>query len=148
MKKYIPLCIILSIAIILVKVIPAFARDQYQKDGYIMEHEKDIAKQEPGPHSGGGTTTAYSFFSKEKDLNLVFRKRVLYPGSSIGYHLQESNEIYYILQGTGEMQMNGKSFPVTAGDAILTKPGSSHGLKASEKDSLVILINYEQHPVK
>lgn len=38
----------------------AFTR--YQQEGYILEHEKDIAVEQPGPHKGGGLTTAYPFF--------------------------------------------------------------------------------------
>ena len=47
---------------------------------YILEHEKDIAKNEPGTHNGGGSTVGYSFFSNADGLKLVFRKRVLHPG--------------------------------------------------------------------
>lgn len=112
---------------------------------YILEHENDIAKKESGTHNGGGSTVGYSFFSKADGLKMVFRKRVLNPGSAIGYHLQKEDEIYYVISGTGEMQMNGKSFPVKAGDAILTRPGSSHGLKQTGKDDLVIIINYQNH---
>ena len=89
----------------------AFARHQ-PASGYILEHEKDIAKNEPGPHEGSGTTTAYSFFTKATASKLVFRKRVLHPGSSIGYHLQKEEEIYYILSGAGEMTMNNEKFTV------------------------------------
>jgi mannose-6-phosphate isomerase-like protein (cupin superfamily) len=112
------------------------------KQPYILEHEKDIAKNEPGTHNGGGSTVGYNFFSKADSLKMTFRKRVLHPGSAIGYHLQKEDEVYYIISGTGEMQMNGKSFPVKAGDAILTRPGSSHGLKQVGKDDLVIIITY------
>lgn len=109
---------------------------------YILEHEKDIAKNEPGPHNGGGKTVGYSFFAKADSLKKTFRKRVLHPGAAVGYHLQEVDEVYYIVSGTGEMQMNGKTFPVKAGDAILTRPGSSHGLKQTGKADLVIIITY------
>jgi mannose-6-phosphate isomerase-like protein (cupin superfamily) len=112
------------------------------KQPYILEHEKDIAKSEPGTHNGGGNTTGYSFFTKADSLKMTFRKRVLHPGSAIGYHLQKEDEIYYVISGTGEMRMNGKSFPVKAGDAILTRPGSSHGLKQTGKSDLVIIITY------
>lgn len=112
---------------------------------YILEHENDIAKKEAGTHNGGGSTVGYSFFSKADGLKMVFRKRVLHPGAAIGYHLQNEDEIYYVISGTGEMQMNGKSFPVKTGDAILTRPGSSHGLKQTGKDDLVILVNYQNH---
>ena len=112
------------------------------KQTYILEHEKEIAKNEPGTHNGGGNTIGYSFFSKADSLKLTFRKRVLHPGSAIGYHLQKEDEVYYVISGTGEMQMNGKVFPVKPGDAILTRPGSSHGLKQTGKEDLVIIITY------
>jgi len=108
----------------------------------MLQHEQDIARAEPGTHEGKGTTTGYSFFADADSLKTVFRKRVLHPGSSIGYHLQKEDEIYYIIRGTGEMQINGKTFPVKAGDAILTKPGSSHGLKQTGTADLAIIIVY------
>ena len=83
------------------------------------------------------------FFAEVPDNKLAFRKRVLHPGSAIGYHLQQEDEIYYVLSGTGEMIMNEKTFVVSAGDAILTRPGSSHGLKQTGKEDLVIIINYQ-----
>jgi mannose-6-phosphate isomerase-like protein (cupin superfamily) len=46
------------------------------------------------------------------------------------------------------MQMNGMEFPVKPGDAILTRPGSSHGLKQTGKDDLTLIIVYEKRPVE
>jgi mannose-6-phosphate isomerase-like protein (cupin superfamily) len=109
---------------------------------YILVHEKDIAKEQPGPHKGGGITISYPFFEGTEDFKMAFRKRILKPGSSIGYHLQETDEIYYILSGQGEMQMNGKTFPVTTGDAVLTRPGSSHGIKPATNEELTLMIVY------
>jgi mannose-6-phosphate isomerase-like protein (cupin superfamily) len=119
----------------------AFAHQSKQK-GYILEHEKDVIKNEPGPHEGGGNTTVNNFFAKDKDVKVAFRKRALHPGSSIGYHLQKEEEVYYILGGVGKMNMNGEIFTVHAGDAILTHPGSSHGLKQEGKEDLVLIITY------
>jgi mannose-6-phosphate isomerase-like protein (cupin superfamily) len=120
----------------------------YESEGYILERDADVAKSGPGPHNGPGRSTGYSFFEKAQDFKNVFRKRVLHPGSAIGYHLQKEDEVYYILSGTGVMQMNGKEFPVKAGDAILTRPGSSHGLKQTGKDDLALIIVYERQPSK
>lgn len=116
-----------------------------QDNGYIIDHEKDIKVEEPGPHNGGGSTNTFPFFSKVKNAKMAFRKRILHPGSSIGYHLQKEQEIYYILSGNGELQMNGKIIPVTAGDAILTLPGSSHGLKPIGNEDLAVLITYQNN---
>ena len=114
--------------------------------GYIVEQDAQVASPEPGPHSGGGQTVAYSFFKSTPGLKLVFRKRALKPGSGIGYHEQHEDEIYYVLSGTGSMTIDGKTFDVGPGTAVLTRPGSSHGLKQTGTDDLVILINYEQTP--
>lgn len=142
MKKYFLVTIIACIV-----VCGFFAlqtSSQPQDKGYVLEKEKDIAKDEPGPHNGGGLSTAYSFFNDVPGNKLAFRKRVLHPGAAIGYHLQEEDEVYYILSGTGDMKMNGKTFTVQQGDAVLTRPGSSHGLTQTGKDDLTILIVYEK----
>jgi len=113
------------------------------KGGYIIEHDADIAANEPGTHNGGGQTVGYSFFKKVPNLRLIFRKRALKPGSGIGYHEQKEDEIYYVLSGRGVMTLDGKPVEVGPGTAILTRPGSSHGLKQTGTEDLVIMINYE-----
>ena len=112
--------------------------------GYVLEKDSQVARQEPGTHNGGGQTIGYSFFAKTPKLGLVFRKRAFKPGSGIGYHLQREDEIYYVLSGRGMMTVDGKQFEVGPGDAVLTRPGSSHALKQIGNEDLVILINYEQ----
>jgi quercetin dioxygenase-like cupin family protein len=114
----------------------------------MIEHDADVATNEPGTHNGGGMTVGYSFFKNAPGLNLVFRKRALKPGSGIGYHEQKEDEIYYVLSGKGVLTLDGKTYDVGPGAAILTRPGSSHGLKQAGTDDLVILINYEVKPVR
>ncbi len=140
MKKGIAaICFLVLVFVSVVSFV--FGRKYYQQ-GYILEHEKDIAKEQPSPHDGAGMSTGYSFFSKAPGLKLTFRKRVLEKGSAIGYHLQQDDEIYYIASGTGIMRMNNDSFAVKAGDGILTRPGNSHGLQQTGNEELVIIINY------
>lgn len=114
------------------------------RGGYILERDAEVQKEEPGTHNGGGMTTGYSFFAKAPKLALVFRKRALHAGSGIGYHEQKEDEIYYVLSGRGMMTIDDKSFEIGPGAAVLTRPGSSHGLKQIGTEDLVILINYEQ----
>jgi mannose-6-phosphate isomerase-like protein (cupin superfamily) len=112
--------------------------------GYILERESEVKQTSTGPHNGQGASTGYGFFDKEASFKYVIRKRVLHPGATIGYHLQRRNEVYYLLSGKGTMQMNGKEFPVVAGDAVLTLGGSSHGLKQEGKEDLVMIVSYEK----
>lgn len=123
--------------------------DRQRPTGYILERDSDVMREEPGPHDGTGTTTAFRFFEKaDPEFGIAFRKRTLHPGSSIGYHLQAQDEVYYILDGTGEMSMNGKTFEVRKGDAILTRPGSSHGLRQVGEKVLTIMIVYRNESTK
>lgn len=111
---------------------------------YMLQNDVEVAKEEAGTHNGGGKTIGFNFFANAKNLKTAFRKRILKPGSSIGYHLQKEDEIYYVISGNGTMQMNGKTFAVKPGDAILTRPGSSHGIAPDAGNDLVILIVYEK----
>ncbi|KQM67265.1 cupin [Pedobacter sp. Leaf216] len=111
---------------------------------YILQNDAEIAKEEPGTHNGGGKTIGFNFFGDAKNLKSVFKKRILKSGSSIGYHLQKEDEIYYVISGNGTMQMNGKTFAVKPGDAILTRPGSSHGIAPNVGNDLTIMIVYEK----
>jgi mannose-6-phosphate isomerase-like protein (cupin superfamily) len=141
---------LLGLAVLVASALPAISAQEKPAPGkaapggYVLERDSQVARQEPGTHNGGGQTIGYSFFSKTPKLWLVFRKRAFKPGSAIGYHLQTEDEIYYVLSGRGMMTVDGKAFDVAAGDAVLTRPGSSHGLKQVGNEDLVILINYEQ----
>ncbi|HEY9535061.1 MAG TPA: cupin domain-containing protein [Mucilaginibacter sp.] len=137
---HLPTFLITALAFSLI-VLAGFTFKQ-QDTGYVLDHENDIARPDVGPHNGGGKSTAFPFFKSFKGNKITFRKRILHPGSSIGYHLQHEQEIYYILNGKGDLQMNGKTIPVTTGDAILTLPGSSHGIKPAGDEDLTMLIVY------
>ena len=113
-------------------------------DGYLIERDSEVAKPEPGPHKGAGQSISYVFFNKAPGFKLSFRKRVLHPGATIGYHKQETDEVYYITGGTGKMTINGQEFAVKPGDAILTRTGSSHGLAQTGDGDLTIIITYEK----
>lgn len=112
--------------------------------GVVIQQDSAVARREPGPHGGGGETTAYPFFTDAQGLALVFRKRALHRGSAIGYHRNDADEIYYVVSGSGELTVDGVRHDVGPGTAILTRPGSSHGLQQIGSEDLVILINYVQ----
>lgn len=113
-------------------------------EGYVLERDREVAKNEPGPHQGGGPSTGYVFFEKAPDLKFSFRKRVLHRGAAIGYHLQATDEVYYITGGSGKMTINGNAFPVKSGDAVLTRGGSSHGLVQIGTADLTIVITFQK----
>ncbi len=113
------------------------------KGGFIVQHDAEIAKNEPGTHNGGGQTIGYSFFDKTPGMKFVFRKRALHPGAGVGHHEQHEDEVYYVLSGKGVMTVDDTPVEMTPGTGVLTRPGSSHSLKQTGAEDLVMLIAYE-----
>src|SRR3954463_6766090 len=113
------------------------------KGGFIVQHDAEIAKNEPGTHNGGGRAIGYSFFEKKPGMKFVFRKRALHPGAGVGHHEQHEDEVYYVLSGKGVMTVDDTPVEMTPGTAVLTRPGSSHSLKQVGVEDLVVLISYE-----
>jgi len=67
----------------------------------------------------------------------------LAPGSRLRehYHLL-AEEMYYILQGTGEVSIHGETCKVKMGDSVLIPPGQRHRITnpATSSKTLVLLV--------
>lgn len=65
----------------------------------------------------------------------------LEPGASIGEHLhQGTEELYFIVSGSGLMLLDGKCIPVGPGDVSLVESGHTHGITNNTKNLLEILV--------
>jgi len=66
--------------------------------------------------------------SPVKDVSVA--EALVAPGQETGAHLhQRSQEIYYVLEGSGRMRVGEESMSVKAGDAVLIIPGAIHNIK-------------------
>lgn len=64
----------------------------------------------------------------------------LLPGAATQRHYhRESEEIYYVVEGEGELELDGEHAAVGPGDAVLIPPGSRHEIRASERGPLRFL---------
>ncbi|MGJ7900957.1 cupin domain-containing protein [Lysobacter sp. 1R34A] len=136
----------LALATIAMALSPAQAAQppaKLRSDSYV-EQARDIAQAQPGPHEGEGRTTAYPFFAQADGFDIVFRQRSLHPGASIGDHTNDKDEIYYVLSGRGELMLDGRRREVGAGDAVLTRRGSRHGLRQLGDEDLTLIVVYRK----
>jgi mannose-6-phosphate isomerase-like protein (cupin superfamily) len=63
------------------------------------------------------------------------------PGATIGEHThKDDEEIYIILDGEGEMLIDGQPHPVGPGDMCYTKPGHSHALHNGTKRPMRLIV--------
>ncbi len=147
MKKFIDIFAVVS-AMAVIGIQGINGDEKRTGRGYVIERDSEVARAEPAPHKGPGRSTGFVFFDNVPDFKISFRKRVLHRGSAIGYHIQETDEVYYIVSGSGRMTINGEEFAVKPGDAILTRTGSSHGLVQEGRTDLTIIITYEKQQSK
>lgn len=108
----------------------------------VLARDAIAARLQPGPHGGPGETVAHPMFADAKDMPIQFRRRVLREGAGIGLHPHDHDEIYYVLAGRGRYFLDGREFPVAAGDALLTRAGSTHGILQEGDADLELLIVY------
>ena len=91
----------------------------------LRNRERDA---EPFVTKDGSTIREY-FHSKVQSL----AEASLEPGHATQRHYHaRSEEIYLIVEGGGELEVDGDRRRVSAGDAILISPGAWHALTAGE----------------
>ena len=64
----------------------------------------------------------------------------LEPGKMIESHIDPMEEIYFLLNGEGEISVDEETRHVRPGDAIWIPAGSRHGLFNSGKEEVVALV--------
>jgi len=93
-------------------------------------------------HDGEGVVKVSTVFDTFTTKMQFLHYTVLPPGTSIGVHKHGNDEEFYIvLEGAGEMELDGVKHPVSPGDVIMNAPLGSHGLRnVSDTDDLRILV--------
>jgi len=64
----------------------------------------------------------------------------LEPGRKIDEHVDPMEEIYFILSGSGEIQVDDEKRQVATGDATWIPTGSRHSLFNTGKENCIILV--------
>ncbi|MBD3266479.1 cupin domain-containing protein [bacterium] len=72
----------------------------------------------------------------EGDDTPAFFHVVRITESKTHYH-KRATEFYYVLEGAGEMTVDGETFPITPGTVVKLDPGSVH---SSTGDHLVLVV--------
>ena len=101
-------------------------------------------KYDESCHDGEGVIRITDIFHSEGFATKMqfMHYTVLPPSTSIGSHAHgDDEEFYIILEGVGEMEIEGIGHPVCAGDVIKNEPFGTHGLRnTSDTVELKILV--------
>ena len=101
-----------------------------------------MARPEPAPHEGSGQTTAYRYFDDVADAKVIFRKRALHRGASIGMHMLSHDEVYYVVSGRGEVRVDDRKQDVVPNTAIFMHEGADVGIWQKGEEDLVVIVAY------
>lgn len=105
--------------------------------------ERTTLREEPTPHGAIGMSTAYRISDAvPKPRSMEFRRRILHVNSAIGEHPIDHDEVYYVLDGEGEVVSDGKRARVGKGVAIYLYRGAVVGIKQVGRKPLSLIISY------
>lgn len=108
----------------------------------VIVDETEVMRREPPPHSGTGMSTAYRISDSAPNRTMEFRKRVLDCGASIGLHVIAHDEVYYVLDGEGEVTSDGRTTRLTRGMAAYLYSGANVGIRQVGRKPLALIISY------
>lgn len=115
---------------------------RHVRNRFFYREDSAVTREEPGPHEGTGTTTAYRYFDDVTDAKVIFRKRALHPGASIGMHVLSHDEVYYVVSGRGELKVDDTTVEVGPGSATFMHEGADVGIRQVGDEDLVVIVAY------
>ncbi|MBB6092529.1 mannose-6-phosphate isomerase-like protein (cupin superfamily) [Povalibacter uvarum] len=115
---------------------------RHVRNRFFHREDSAVTREEPGPHEGTGMTTAYRYFDDVTDAKVIFRKRALHRGASIGMHVLSHDEVYYVVGGRGELQVDDTTIEVGPGSATFMHEGADVGIRQVGDEDLVVIVAY------
>ena len=101
---------------------------------------RSLHRAEPFTTKDGSTIRSLLDLGTAPVRKQSLAEATLGPGGATDRHYhRESEEIYYVVDGEGEMEVDGERTAVAAGDAILIPPGAWHWIRASPAGPLRFL---------
>ncbi|MFM7604891.1 MAG: cupin domain-containing protein [Prosthecobacter sp.] len=92
---------------------------------------QSLSDQKPFTTKDGSIIRSILDLTNAPVQNQSLAEALVPSGFSTGRHYHKiSEEFYFILEGTGVMEMNGEQRSVIPGDAILIPPGAWHQITA------------------
>jgi mannose-6-phosphate isomerase-like protein (cupin superfamily) len=95
---------------------------------------RSLDEAEPFTTADGSTIRELLGLPTAPVRNQSLAEATLAPGQATERHYHaETEEIYYVVEGSAEMELDGDRRAVGVGDAILIPPGARHQIRADEE---------------
>lgn len=105
--------------------------------------ERATRREEAPPHGAIGMSTAYRISdAAPRPRAMEFRRRILHRGAAIGEHAINHDEVYYVLDGEGEVISDGQRATLRKGMAAYLYSGAVVGIAQRGRRPLSLIISY------
>jgi mannose-6-phosphate isomerase-like protein (cupin superfamily) len=115
---------------------------RHVRNRLFVKHDREVSHAETPPHNGVGKSTAYRYFDDVKGARVIFRKRALHKGASIGMDVLSHDEVYYVVSGRGLLTVDDTKREVGADTAIFMHEGADVGIQQTGDADLLLIISY------
>ena len=90
------------------------------------------AQAEPFTTKDGSTIRELLGLLADPVENQSLAEATVPPGGETQRHYhRDAEEIYYVIEGEGDMELDGERAPVSPGDAVLIPPGAWHQVRST-----------------
>jgi mannose-6-phosphate isomerase-like protein (cupin superfamily) len=109
----------------------------------VVIDETSTKRDEPPPHGAIGMSTAFRISdAAPQPRAMEFRRRILHRGAAIGEHPIAHDEVYYVLDGEGEVVSDGQKAILKKGMAAYLYKGAVVGIRQLGRKPLSLIISY------
>lgn len=109
----------------------------------VVIDEQTVRREEAPPHGAIGMSTAYRISdAAPQPRAMEFRRRVLHRNAAIGEHPINHDEVYYVLEGEGEVVSDGVRATLLKGMAAYLYRGAVVGIRQMGRRPLSLIISY------
>lgn len=109
----------------------------------VVIDEQATKRLEPPPHGAIGMSTAYRISDAVPTPRAMeFRRRILHRGAAIGLHPIGHDEVYYVLEGEGEVISDGQRAILKKGMTAYLYKGAIVGIAQRGRKPLSLIISY------
>lgn len=132
-----------AILALLMAAVPASAVPPTPASPMAVIDEADTVRREPTPHGAIGMSTAWriSDFAPQP-RRMEFRRRTLDVGAAIGEHPIAHDEVYYVLEGEGEVISDGQRATLRKGMTAYLYEGAVVGIWQKGDKPLALIVSY------
>lgn len=109
--------------------------------------ERETRREEAPPHGAIGMSTAWRISDAvPQPRAMEFRRRTLHRGAAIGEHPISHDEVYYVLDGEGEVVSDGRRARLKKGMAAYLYKGAVVGIRQLGPKPLSLIVSYPNNP--